>query len=195
MTVETFKDVLPLVVLCLCVLAIMWGRRRGQEAYHAAMQRARAEGHAEASAELRAQLGQHVTVVAGNSGAGPTGHELSHGSSSHDGAAFLPGVPAAHAPGLVVDEDGERRLAIVRDLIAREQQHDHHEYHGPSGVYHELDARPATSDRPAANVPGPGADGGSGRWAAPDRDAARDGVPRGSSSGVTHEVAGRGPGS
>jgi len=71
----TWGDVLTLALIAGVIVAIWLGRRKGRKQYAAAMSAARAEGHAQATAELSAKLVQQVHVSAGNSLPGEVGRE------------------------------------------------------------------------------------------------------------------------
>lgn len=61
-----WQDILTLVSLAGVVVAIVIARRKGRARFSASIAAARAEGHANATAELSAKLVNHVQVVAGN---------------------------------------------------------------------------------------------------------------------------------
>lgn len=63
---DRIPEIVFLVILAALVAGFFLGRRKGRDRLQAALSSSRAEGHAEAAADLRAQLTQSVHVTAGN---------------------------------------------------------------------------------------------------------------------------------
>lgn len=86
----TKADVITLLIIGALVVAVLFGKRAGRAQLAAALSAARAEGHATATTELRAQLTQavNVSVASSSSESGETTRELEREFSDIELAAI-----------------------------------------------------------------------------------------------------------